>query len=62
MEALAVVDINFILIISLQIEASKLFSNIEEIYTINLAFWMANLSKVVENVSNFSTFHFTVHL
>lgn len=40
----------------LQIEDNKLFSNIEEIYTINLAFWMANLSKVVENVSNFSRF------
>lgn len=33
----------------LEIEDNKLFSNIEEIYTINLAFWMANLSKVVEN-------------
>ena len=35
-----------------QIEGSKLFSNVEEIYTVNLAFWMANLSRVVENVSN----------
>ena len=35
-----------------QIEGSKLFSNVEEIYTVNLAFWMADLSRVVENVSN----------
>ncbi|XP_068700278.1 pleckstrin homology domain-containing family G member 5-like isoform X4 [Montipora foliosa] len=32
-----------------EIEDSKLFSNIEDIYTVNMAFWMANLSKVVEN-------------
>ena len=35
-----------------QIEGSKLFSNVVEIYTVNLAFWMADLSRVVENVSN----------
>ena len=35
-----------------QIEGSKLFSNVEDIYTVNLAFWMANLSGIVENVSN----------
>ena len=44
-----------------QIEGSKLFSNVEEIYTVNLAFWMANLSRVVENVSNL-LFLFLVNL
>ena len=37
----------------LQIEASKLFSNVEDIYEVNLAFWTDHLSKVVENVSIF---------
>ncbi|XP_073248513.1 uncharacterized protein [Porites lutea] len=32
-----------------EIEGSKLFSNVEDIYTVNLAFWMANLSGIVEN-------------
>ena len=36
-----------------QVEDFKLFSNVEDIYTVNLAFWMAHLSRVVENVSNF---------
>lgn len=34
-----------------QIESSKLFSNVEEIYEVNLEFWTEHLSKVVENVS-----------
>ncbi|XP_078373411.1 uncharacterized protein LOC144657010 isoform X4 [Oculina patagonica] len=32
-----------------EIEASKLFSNVEEIYEVNLVFWSEHLSKVVEN-------------
>ena len=42
--------INLFLLL-LQIEASKLFSNVEEIYEVNLAFWTEHLSKVIENVS-----------
>lgn len=36
-----------------QIEASKLFNNVEQIYEVNLAFWTEHLSKVVEYVSVF---------
>jgi len=37
-----------------QIEAFKLFSNVEEIYEVNFEFWTEYLSKAVENVSTFA--------
>ena len=41
-----------------QIEASKLFSNVEEIYEVNFEFWTEYLSKAVENVSSFPLMKF----